>query len=890
VPAPDSTRSPRPSSEASDWVGRRIGGYRLLERIGEGSMGKVYRAHDPAGRDVALKVLTALTGKALRRFEREGEALAAVPPHRHVVTVHSMGVDWGVPFLVMDYVRGESLKARLRGGPLPLMQAVLIAERLGRALAHVHRAGVLHRDLKAANVLLRDELGEPVLTDFGMAQLGGAQRLTKTGDVFGTPVAMSPEQVLGRPVDAATDVWALGILLYQMLAGEPPFRGGSLAELCRKITEAPTPPLRERRPDVDPAVERIVACALAKDRRKRFESAAEMAAALRDWRDLQTKADSQAVLGGPPPPPRRPRPTLAVGLAAAGLLVLGGVGVAAWRQADGLRREREALASRVEHLERAGRALLTTVATGETRAARAAQGEAVEELAELEELAARPAAADVDPVTLERAGALLRAAAAADLDQARPWGPSAVAAIEDPDVAALVRLRLDLDRFGRDDAVDEAEARDRLGGPLDAAFRLLLARRLQRDRPGEALELIAGLPAELRARARVVPELLVGLEERGPKGLIDDIERLSPRERRRVGALLRQAVLAKLDAALASHQAEPADLTRLLELLTHLPGADAGPGPRPGELADRIVGRCCDLLRPIVEREFLGAALRGTASPTEAEHALAGLAERGRAVAELLRALGESGLRPTDRRRTDELADDVLVIGYAKVFEAVDYTRVVQALVRLDVDVPRSMLGDLFPPALEPGPTREYLALRYRAQRADEADDQDDRRPKAELLAYMLDEGRAAHLGPLSRARGLLDGIHRQTPYEEARRALDLASALAPEDPWVLVQRAAVLAVGPDPGERREACALVDRAIELHGRHHAGRPATMFQRFLVYEDAIEIHARYGEVERAQVIYEEAREADPPFAPGELGDLRQELENSLQWRLEREESE
>lgn len=305
--------------------GDEVDGYVVLSTIGRGSMGRVYRARDPMGRDVALKVILAeqADDEGVQRFTREGQAMAAIPRHRNVVNVHSTGTARGLPYLVLDLVEGESLADVLKRGRPPVVQAVAIILGLARAVQHVHAAGVLHRDLKPANVLIRREDREPVLTDFGMAGLRNADRLTRTGDLVGTPLYMPPEQVLGvvRRIDARSDVWALGAMLYELLAGAPPFTGRGLVDVSRAIT-SDEPALIE---GVDPGLMGIVRRSLAKRQEDRFQTAGALADALTDW----GQGDA------PPPSPRPPdRLTrLLVGLALAGVVAGGAALLVAARRA-----------------------------------------------------------------------------------------------------------------------------------------------------------------------------------------------------------------------------------------------------------------------------------------------------------------------------------------------------------------------------------------------------------------------------------------------------------------------------------------------------------------------------------------------------------------------------
>ncbi|RMG15892.1 MAG: serine/threonine protein kinase, partial [Planctomycetota bacterium] len=311
-------------------VGERFDGYTIFKALGKGNMGKIYQARDSMNRKVAMKVILAdvANSEGLARFQREGQALAAIPRHKNIVQVHSSGTIRGLPYLTMDYVEGQSLAEVLREqGPLPLKSAGLVVEKLAKALQVAHAAGVLHRDLKPANVLIRNDDGEPVLTDFGLAGLRGAESLTQTGDILGTPLYMAPEQVLGlnKEVDGRTDVWGLGVLLYELLTGAVPFPGTSMVEVCNAITNQDPLPVSALRPEVDPTLAGVVAKALAKDKRDRFQTPDELRRALKEWR----RAREKGVELPPPPPPleipwwKRPRAQLAIGAVCASLFAIG---------------------------------------------------------------------------------------------------------------------------------------------------------------------------------------------------------------------------------------------------------------------------------------------------------------------------------------------------------------------------------------------------------------------------------------------------------------------------------------------------------------------------------------------------------------------------------------
>ncbi|MEV6582777.1 serine/threonine-protein kinase [Streptomyces sp. NPDC051582] len=233
--------------------GETIGGrYRLLELIGQGGMGRVWRGRDETlGREVAVKevllpqgVSDAERDRLVQRVLREARAGARLN-HPGIITVHDVVEHGGAPVIVMEYVIGVSLGTALkRNGPLPVPRAAGIALAMLKALRRAHEAGIVHRDLKPDNVLLMDD--RVIITDFGIAHMADATTaLTRTGTVMGTPAFMAPEQLLGRPPSPANDLWALGATLYAVVEGEAPFSGETFSALCIAVaTQDPRPPLR----------------------------------------------------------------------------------------------------------------------------------------------------------------------------------------------------------------------------------------------------------------------------------------------------------------------------------------------------------------------------------------------------------------------------------------------------------------------------------------------------------------------------------------------------------------------------------------------------------------------------------------------------------------------
>jgi tetratricopeptide (TPR) repeat protein len=342
---------------------RMIGRYTIIREVARGGMGAVLLAWDPHLRvQRAIKVLLAedLGGaEATERFLREARVLARLA-HPNIIPVLEAGYDGPHPYLVLPFVEGGALTGLLqaRGGRLPHREAAELVDRVARAIDFAHGEGVVHRDLKPANVLL-DRAGAPLVTDFGIARDGAAQeRLTQTGQLMGTPSYMPPEQAAGEQerVGPRSDVYSLGAILYELLAGQPPFSGGTPIQTLRAILEDPPPPLRSLRPDVPADLEAIVAQAMAKEPDERYDSAAALAADLRRFlQDLPVAARSLSAGARLWRGARRHVVASSLVALAALLAVVGGgvLGVDRW-QAD-RRREARALLLRAEEARRDGR-------------------------------------------------------------------------------------------------------------------------------------------------------------------------------------------------------------------------------------------------------------------------------------------------------------------------------------------------------------------------------------------------------------------------------------------------------------------------------------------------------------------------------------------------------
>src|ERR671923_1658425 len=257
--------------------------FRLDEKIGAGGMSTVYRAFDPTlERWVAIKLMhrdISTDPDQLERFRREARAVARLN-HPHIVTVLDAGEDDGAPYIVFEYVSGETVKDRIRRqGRLPVAEAVAYAIEIGRGLSCAHSHRLVHRDVKPQNVLIDPE-GRAKVTDFGIARSLESDGLTKTGRVLGTTDYVAPEQAMGSMVDARSDIYSLGVLLYEMLTGEVPFYAETLVGVAMKHVNEQMPDVQRRRPEASSALAAVVERATAKDPKKRYPDMASLLADL----------------------------------------------------------------------------------------------------------------------------------------------------------------------------------------------------------------------------------------------------------------------------------------------------------------------------------------------------------------------------------------------------------------------------------------------------------------------------------------------------------------------------------------------------------------------------------------------------------------------------------
>jgi serine/threonine protein kinase len=287
-------------------IGKAFGPYTIVERIGEGGMAVVYKGYQESlNRYVAIKVLRdelARDQQFVNRFRREALAAAKLN-HPNLLHVYDAGVAHGVYYLAMDYAPGGTLKDLMMRGPVPPDRAASIAAQMADALEYAHRQGLVHRDVKPTNILFTAD-GRPKLTDFGIAKaLYETSQLTRTGTSIGTPDYMAPEQIQGQPVDGRTDLYSLGIVLYEMLSGRVPFRSSTpVAVLYKQVNEIP-PPLRSLNVQVPTWLEAVVNKAVAKRPQDRFQSGSEFARALRK------QYAPEGAPGGVVEPPVTRRPT-----------------------------------------------------------------------------------------------------------------------------------------------------------------------------------------------------------------------------------------------------------------------------------------------------------------------------------------------------------------------------------------------------------------------------------------------------------------------------------------------------------------------------------------------------------------------------------------------------
>ncbi|MGH9846275.1 MAG: serine/threonine-protein kinase, partial [Blastocatellia bacterium] len=291
--------------------GQKISHYRILSLLGAGGMGEVYLAEDTnLRRKIALKVLSAAIAQdkdRLRRFEQEAFAASALN-HPNILTIFEFGADGETHFLASELVQGETLRARMQRSALSLSETLDITTQIASALQAAHAANIVHRDIKPENVMTRDD-GIVKVLDFGLAKLvenassgpdeeTRMRELTQSGTILGTVAYMSPEQARGLPVDARTDLFSLGIVLYEMLTGRRPFTGETISHTVVAILEKEPPPLAVTGQQFPAEIEQIVKQALARQVEKRYQSAPAL---LADLKKLKHRLEFEAALAITPP-------------------------------------------------------------------------------------------------------------------------------------------------------------------------------------------------------------------------------------------------------------------------------------------------------------------------------------------------------------------------------------------------------------------------------------------------------------------------------------------------------------------------------------------------------------------------------------------------------------
>jgi serine/threonine protein kinase len=337
------------TAAADPLVGTTLGHYRIVGRLGQGGMGVVYRAEDEKlRRPVALKVLPDTSGNEERRqrFLREARSAAAIT-HPNVAVVYQVDEADGRIYIAMELVEGENLRARLERGRFDPQTARDLAVQIAHGLAAAHDKGIVHRDLKPENVMIAP-VGVVKLLDFGLAKVGvdrpasgkteAALARTETvvtsdeGRVMGTPEYMSPEQALGEPLDVRSDVFSLGIVMYEMFAGTRPFGGTTTGAILVAIARDVAPPLREKVPEVDEATEAVVMRCLEKAPSGRYANAGELSAALSGWPSAKMTPESRpaVAVAHTADTRRRSRMLLRIGLVLVAFVLVGG---ALWRGA-----------------------------------------------------------------------------------------------------------------------------------------------------------------------------------------------------------------------------------------------------------------------------------------------------------------------------------------------------------------------------------------------------------------------------------------------------------------------------------------------------------------------------------------------------------------------------
>jgi eukaryotic-like serine/threonine-protein kinase len=294
-----------------------LGRYEIVAELGKGAMGVVYRANDPMlNRTVAIKTINMdeaeNEGMAEyeARFYTEAKAAGGLN-HPNIIIIYDIGKSGHLVYMAMEYIEGRELREMLTDGkPLPIVQAIDIAAQVGEGLAYAHQHQVVHRDIKPANILITAE-GRAKIADFGIARMRSSETRTQTGIILGSPKYISPEQVVGKRADHRSDIFSLGVILYQCLTGATPFNGEGLSALMYQITHHDPAPPSSANPEIPVMLDYIVAKVLAKAPETRYQSAADLANDLRECRLQMEGSPHSAAAISPSPSPLAVAPAIA---------------------------------------------------------------------------------------------------------------------------------------------------------------------------------------------------------------------------------------------------------------------------------------------------------------------------------------------------------------------------------------------------------------------------------------------------------------------------------------------------------------------------------------------------------------------------------------------------
>ncbi len=301
------------------------GRYQIVRELGKGSMGVVYEAHDPnIDRLVALKVLRPdrLTSEAfVERFLKEAKAIGRVS-HQNIVTVYDVGQDHGTIYIAMELLEGTPLDDVIREKGLTIDETVNIGIQIAETLDYAHHKGIVHRDIKPSNILLTSN-GRIKITDFGIAHIEdpSAAQLTQAGEILGTPAYMAPEQVVGQPVDGRSDLYSLGVILYELSTGKRPFRGSNLASVFKAVTQDNPPEPVKTNSDIPLDLSRLIMKALSKVPDERFQTGVAMNEALKSCR----RQRGPVVREGAPAGEQARKPVISIGIVVLLVSIIGGL-------------------------------------------------------------------------------------------------------------------------------------------------------------------------------------------------------------------------------------------------------------------------------------------------------------------------------------------------------------------------------------------------------------------------------------------------------------------------------------------------------------------------------------------------------------------------------------